>query len=176
MLVDILWDDYLEYLIRRGNLQKYYEYTRLWEILHNIEFTWIINRDKNRECDGIDMREDYYIPSRFLDQEDYFLNHWCSVMEMLVGLAIRVDNEFLGGDEPTPELFFMEMIDNLGLREFTTRHCSKNEVNRIIKKWLDRKFNKNGKGSPFPVRYDHRDQRRVEIWDQMNSYISENFI
>lgn len=173
-----LWDDYLQYLIWRCGLQRNNKYGRLYMVLHNIEFTWIIDRDDNREGDGVELRDDYDIPYPWRSVEsEAFFERPCSVMEMLVGLSIRVDNEFIGDPaEEHPEIFFMEMIKNLKLDRFIGDRYQKEDVIRIVKRWLDRNFDRDGRGSPFPVYKDHRDQRKLEIWDQMNSYINEKYM
>lgn len=175
--MDELWDDYLQYLLWRCNLQKKTEYSRLFEILHHINFDYIIERDENREEDGIYLREDYKIPNDFYsDLHEPFYCQKCSVLEMLIALAIRVDDEFIGDpSESHPEIFFMEMIKNLGLINFKKNHYKDDEVLFIIYQWMHRKFSCYGRGSPFPVKYDIRDQRKLEIWDQMISYINEKY-
>lgn len=172
-----LWDDYLQYLIWRGGLQKMTRYSRLFEILHDIKFTWVIERDDNREDDGVELRDDYDIPDGYSEEEDEaFMAHWCSVLEMMIGLAIRVDDEFIGDPaEEHPEDFFMEMIENLGLNIYKGNRYREDDVIKIVRRWLNREFDRKGNGSPFPVRRDRRDQRKLEIWDQMNSYINENY-
>ena len=136
-----------------------------------------MERDDNREEDGYDLRNEYNIPSEFsVEMKEAFFAHWCSVFEMLIGLAIRVDDEFIGDPaDEHPEDFFIEMLENLGLTKFVGRRYREQDVINIVQKWLERRFDKDGRGSPFPVRHDHRDQRKIEIWDQMNSYISENY-
>lgn len=175
--MDELWDDYFQYLIWLCRLEKEDAYAHLFEVLHHIDFTWILDRDDNRDEDGLDLRDDYTPPDDF-DTEtiESFYEQKTSVFEMLVALSIRVDNEYIGDPiEEHPEIFFMEMIKNLGLDCFKGKRYRDQDVIKIIKIWLDRKFKKNGVGSPFPVRKDSRDQRKLEIWDQMNSYISENY-
>lgn len=175
--MDELWDDYLQYLIWRGGLQKMTKFGRLFEILHHINFEYILERDENREGDGVELRDDYSIPYCFdVELEEAFYDQKCSVLEMLIALSIRVDNEIIGDpSKEHPEKFFMEMIENLGLDIFKGNQYRDADVIKIVRKWIDRKFNKNGIGSPFPLRYDCRDQRKLEIWDQMNAYISENY-
>lgn len=175
--MDEIWDDYLLYLIWRGRLSGFKKYGKLFEILHNIEFTWLIDRDENRESDGIELRGNYDIPYEIDERDEIeFENHWCSVLEMLIGLSIRVDDEFIGDPaEEHPEIFFMEMIKNLGLDIYKGSRFRKKDVHVIIEKWLNREFDKDGRGSPFPIKKDHRDQRNLEIWDQMNSYIFERY-
>lgn len=175
--LDELWDDYLEYLIWRCGLQKFAKYGKLFEILHNIEFTYILDRDGNRHDDGADLRFDYNIPDCFNENLDEdFYSHWTSVLEMLIALAIKVDDEIIGDpSEEHPEEFFMKMIDNLGLLKYKGNRYKEDNVIKIIDRWLNREFDRDGNGSPFPIKYNHRDQREVEIWDQMNAYISENY-
>lgn len=175
-----LWQDYLQYLIWVCHLERFQNYTRLFEMLNNLEFYWSIDRDDNRAGDGMELREDYNIPHDITfgerDLRIYFMEHPCSVLEMLIGLAIRVDEEYLGDpSDPHPEYFFWEMIKNLGLNEYTDRKFDVGSVKRRVSMWLDRRFTKNGLGSPFPVYNDDRDQRDLEIWDQMNSYINEKY-
>lgn len=175
-----LLKDYLQYLIWLCHLEKFKNYTRLFEELHNLWFYWSIDRDENRAGDGEELRDNYDIPLYITcgaeDLVDAFMNRQCSVLEALIGLAIRVDEEYLGDPmEPHPEEFFWEMIKNLGLSEYTNRRFDLELVRKRVAIWLDRHFTKNGLGSPFPVYNDDRDQRDLEIWDQMNSYINEKY-
>lgn len=179
-----LWEDYLQYLIYICHLEQFRNYTRLFEELHDSEFYYSIERDDNRAGDGTELRDNYDIPLDITcgdeDLVDEFMNRPCSILEMLIGLAIRVDEEYLGDPaDPHPEDFFWEMIKNLDLDCFTNGILQKRSNVDILKArirmWLDRRFAKNGLGSPFPVYNDDRDQRNLEIWDQMNSYINEKY-
>lgn len=175
-----LWEDYLQYLIWLCHLEKFRNHTKLFEELHDSEFYYSIERDENRAGDGMELREGYNIPHDITfgerDLRIYFVERPCSVLEMLIGLAIRVDEEYLGDpSDPHPEDFFWEMIKNLGLDGYTDGRFDVGSVERRVSMWLDRQFTKNGLGSPFPVYDDDRDQRNLEIWDQMNSYINEKY-
>lgn len=175
--MDELWDDYLQYLLWRGNLERLTRYGRLFEILHHMEFRYIIERDENRDADGADLRDGYDVPNDYsVEEDEAFMAHWTSVLEVLLALAIRVDDEYIGDpSEEHPEKFFMEMIKNLGLDIFKGNRYREDDVHRIVDKWLDRGFARNGVGSPFPLHHSRRDQRRLEMWDQMQAYISENY-
>lgn len=176
--MDELWNDYLNYLIWIGGLTEIASrYGRLFEILHHIDFKWILDRDENREADGIGLRDDFDLPHSCTMQEDEaFFARYCSVFEMMLALAIKVDDEFIGDPaEEHPEEFFMEMIKNLGLDKFKGERYKKADVIKIVNRWLDREFDSNGVGSPFPIRRSNQDQRKLEIWDQMNAYLNENY-
>lgn len=171
-----LWDDYLQYLIWRCRLERMTQYGRLFNILHNIDFKYVIERDENRYADGVELRDEYEIPNEYIDYDDDFFMKACSVFEMLIALAIRVDDEFIGDpSDECPDEFFMEMIKNLGLNRFKGNRYREDDVIKIINRWIRREFDRDGTGSPFPLRKTHEDQRKVEIWDQMNAYLSENY-
>lgn len=171
-----LWYEYLDFLIKKCGVRIGALYKDLLNILHNIRFTWEIGRDDNREADGVSLRDDFYIPDECSEYEIDFYERPCSVLEMMVALAIRVDNEYIGNPaESHPGPFFFEMIENLGLRRFIQGKYSEDDVYEIVERWLKREFDKDGKGSPFPVKHDRRDQRDLEIWDQMISYINEKY-
>lgn len=178
--MDEIWAEYLECLIDRCGLAKYKKYRKIFEVLHDIDYIYVMERDKNRLSDGLGLRRDFEnaIHDRYPHLVDEFHNRRCSVMEMLVALAIRVDTSILcdpmSGEE-TPYKFFMEMIENLRLDQFKGMHFDAHGVRLIISLWMRRNFKPNGEGSPFPVKNDDRDQRKLETWDQVNSYISENY-
>lgn len=177
-LKDKLWDDYGDWLVDRVGFKRKDRYFELFATLHNIPFRFYITLDKNREADGLDLREEFALSMGYPEVK---FDEGCSVLEMLVGLAIRVEREYIGDPkEEHPEGFFWEMIQNvLGMDKYW-RYCSgprysEAYVERIINTWLDRDFRYDGYGSIFPLKNPSRDQREVEIWDQMNEYLMENY-
>lgn len=174
-----LWDDYLQALLWIGGLEELGSgVVRVCEILHDMPFVWELERDENRAIDGMKLRNRYDIPLEYAEFEEEFYDADCSVLEMLLGLSIRVDDYIIGNPkEPHPEEFFLTMIQNLGLVRGRDLHiaCQDRTVRQRVKNWLHRWFSPDGKGSPFPLRRARLDQREVEIWDQMNAYVSENY-
>lgn len=167
---DNLWNDYREWLLDQVGfyqLKKGHSYNELMAFLHNTEFTAIIKRDENRIKDGLYLRRNYGVD---FNQEDFP----CSVLEVLVALAIRVEREYLGdpGNEH-PEHLFLEMIDNLGLSWYNDLRYREEKVYKIVSDWLERRFYSSGLGSICPLKGRTRDQRVVEIWDQMMAYINQ---
>lgn len=176
-----IWNDYRFWLMNRLRLNKRNKYSKLIALLHDIPYRYTIYGDRNREQDGVIQRE------YFLDEEGYFnrnmpdvstfLDKGCSVFEMLVAFAVRIENEWIGSPkDPRPDEFFFEMLDNLDiLMENKTFNAEK--VLRVVKTWLDRKFTYDGYGNIMPLRENRYDvdQREVEIWRQMTAYISENY-
>lgn len=145
------------------------------------EFIAIIEHDENRASDGIELREEYmreFDPDGYLD-----LDEDCSVLEMMIALAKRMDFETSDPNDPndvydTTSYWFWEMIENLGLIEFDDRSYvdldGQTYVEWILDGLIDRQYESNGDGGLFPLRDAHEDQRHVEIWYQMSAYLMEH--
>ena len=138
------------------------------------EFYSIVDGDDNREYEGQELRETF---------ADEFggavegIHGPCSVLEMLVALAIRIDRDIqpdLEDYDHTSEWFWL-MIGNLGLLEQTDDAIDYEEIDHILDKWLERDYEFNGEGGLFPLEYAEKDQRDVEIWYQMHAYLMENY-
>lgn len=170
-----IWAEYGDWLvkvrisfIRRG-------YSKLLYFLHQVPFTWIIKKDENRASDGKALRYDYL---KDMHLNNYSLNYFedCSVLEMLVALAIRADSEWVGDIfEDRPDRFLWIMLSNLGLNNETNSKIDYQKVSKIIYVWLNREYTCQGKGGLFPLKHTNYDQRTIEIWDQLIEYINENY-
>lgn len=177
---DIWWKEYKDWLIDRiGFYDEYYK--KLISELHDIPFTFLIEKDANRAEDGKYYRNEFLSSLHEDDRKyvldcGYFEQQPCSVLEMLVGMAIRIEDEYTGTPgEERPDLIFFDMVQNLRLSRFTDSNFDKEKVDEIVKKWLDRDFESSGLGSIFPLNHTKRDQKKIEIWDQAMEYLSENF-
>lgn len=166
------WNDYFDWLLERVCIErlrpvnKIKHYSFLFQQLMNTPFQVILDRDRNRISDGMDLRSEYGIA---------FYDRKCSVLEVLVALSIRIETEYLGepGNEH-PEEIFWEFLDNLDLTWYINRRYDEQKVGDILNRWMDRRFYSNGVGSICP-RKDRRgfvrDERDVELWDQVIGYI-----
>ena len=167
-----LWWEYGLWLVHRVGFRKF-GYMQLMDQLHNTPFIYILERDQNRADDGIVLREEFY-REKDIDIGVYDHRDDCSVLEMLVALAIRITDEYIGDPaEIHPEQIFWEMIGNLGLNWYRDKRYNDDDVEFILDDWLNRCFEPDGRGSIFPLKHPHQDQRRIEIWSQMNAYLSE---
>lgn len=173
-----------------GNAREWEEYERWLEtivasrskhngdgipffLFHN-EFTFRMSRDRNRAEDGVALRRKYLNAPRNPELPGWQTEP-CTVLEMLIALAIRVDNEYIGDpNRPNPGAFFWEMVENLRLIPILSAYGMR-ENRKKLRKWLDRGFEYNGFGSIFPLHQPRNDQREIEIWDQMNAYLFENY-
>lgn len=166
------WMEYLDWLIHRVGFRKK-GYYLLMKQLHDTEFVWLIERDKNRAGDGMNLRDEFF-EGMFDRSVSDLMGKECSVLEMLVALSIRIDDEYTGvpGD-PHPEEIFWELLCNLGLDRYDDKRFSEIDIFEQVERWLQRDFAYNGSGSIFPLKSTRRDQRDLEIWSQMQEYLSE---
>lgn len=167
-----IWEDYCDWLVEKVDFDGE-NYSKLVELLHNTPFIFLLERDEDRVDDALALRDEFF--SEFgLKYGDF--DRGCSVLEVLVALACRLDAEYIGDPaDPHPEMIFEEMLENLGLLRFKDRRFESNRVEEIVDRWIDRDFDFDGVGSPFPLLDARRDQREVTLWSQAMKYVSENY-
>lgn len=160
---------------------NYDSYNLLLRKLHRIKFYSKIQEDKNREADAYALREEFK-----KDYGDEFTNFSkidspdCSVLEVLVALACAIDSDVMCDPRERRGVpyWFWKMISNLGLWDASDDRFGLDGslyVDDTIERFLDRAYKRNGVGGLFPLRLSKKDQRKVEIWYQMHSYLNENY-
>ena len=172
---DRIQNEYFEWLcniVCKGKFSKSISYKKLLTRLHDTYFTYTIPRDRNRAEDGIYMRYHFSIDCNCRDAEDY-LDGPCTVLEMMVGLAVRCEDQFMTNTEygDRTSQWFWQMIVNLGLGGMTDDNYDRQEVDDIVWTFLNRRYDYDGKGGLFRVRDTKEDMRRLEIWYQLNRYL-----
>lgn len=172
---DRINDEYFEWLcelIDSKRFSKQVSYRKLLIHLHNIEFTWFIPRDDNRADDGIQLRRRFALVREDLSLQKY-LKGPCSVLEMMVALAIRCEetimDDVLMGNRTGQ--WFWGMVHNLGLSPMNDSKFDREFVDDIISRFLNREYEPNGKGGLFTVKHCDSDMRTVEIWCQLSWYL-----
>lgn len=170
---NLYFEEYFFYLLRIVKAKKE-QYSELLKTLHMEDYIWEVPEDRRRAMDGLSLREDFLADfCGLIDEEELisFQNFPCSVLEMLVALAIRVDEEYLSDlKEPHPEKIFWEMIDNLGLKKYENRAFLREKVKNVISHFL-----KKSRKTVFPCQKKWpKGYEKWEIWAQMTHYLSEN--
>lgn len=154
-----------------------HSYWGLMDILFNTEFIWSVDNDDNRAGDGLELRVEF----EDLTGEEACKDEPCSVLEMLIGLADRMDFALSnpGDRQSSLVVWFWEMLENLGLASFEDEDFfgrrAPNRIHFILDRWLNRRYGYSGEGGLFPLREPYKDQRKTEIWYQMQAYLLENF-
>lgn len=176
MINHYLENEYFEWMYDRvcgGRYAKSISYRKLLMYLHSKEFIFTIPKDKNRATDGIDLRRRFIFEKGYNQTDE--LDGPCSVLEMMVGLAIRCEESIM--DDPTvgdrTGQWFWGMMVNLGLGAMTDDRFDKQYVEECVIRFLNREYEANGRGGLFTVRHYNQDLRKVEIWWQMIWYLDE---
>lgn len=142
--------------------------------LHNTEFIFLNSNDANRAKDGINLRY-RFASTRNCRDRVHHLEGPCSVLEMMLALSIRCEEQFM--DDPDigdrTNQWFWEMVVNLGLGAMTDDKYDRDIVTDILDRFLNRDYAPNGKGGLFRVRHTDCDMRKIEIWYQMCFYLDE---
>lgn len=163
-------------LVCEGRFSKQISYKKLLMYLHTIEFRYQNPRDWNRAQDGKDLRYRYAIMNGYADSPEMITDELegpCSVLEMIMALAIRCEECIM--DDPhvgdRTSQWFWGMINNLGLGSMTDDRFDRQRADNVVRKFLDRKYEPNGRGGLFTIRNCDRDLRYVEIWTQLCWYL-----
>lgn len=127
--------------------------------LYSVPFHYAIDLDWNRAAAGLNLRDRFAYLGGVNDNVGPSKD--ASVLEVLIGLSLNMANQT--GEEPAK--WFWEMVSNL--------HLTTNHFKETLQIWMNRKFSYDGSGSPFPLRHPVKDQRQLQIWDQMACYLNE---
>lgn len=175
---DQVKNKYFEWLynyVCKGRVNNSISYKKLFTLLHDIEFTFYVRNDVNRARDGVDLRYRFAI---IMDDERVMdiLDGPCSVLEMIVALAIRCEETIMDdtryGDRTSQ--WFWNMLSNLGISYMTDDKFDKKVVIEKVYDFLERRYGPDGKGGLFYIKGCTDDLRDVEIWTQLCWYL-DNF-
>ena len=152
-------------------------YRRLFDYLHRIDFTFSIPMDGNRAEDGIDLRYRFGYENDIRDPiiMAYLDDRPCSVLEMLVALAMRCEEHIMRDPDAGNQTgrWFWIMLNNLGLNQMDDNNFDRHFVDDIVTRWMERKYDSDGNGGLFIIKNSRYDLRSIEIWYQMNWYLNE---
>ena len=153
-------------------------YRKLLYLLHDTDFFYTIPMDGNRAEDGTDLRYRFGYENAYEGPmiATYLDDRPCSVLEMMVALAIRCEEHIMCDPDIGNRTgqWFWNMIDNLGLSGMDDLQFDRNYAKRVVQKFLNREYKRNGEGGLFTVKHYRMDLRSVEIWYQMCWYLDEN--
>lgn len=156
---------------------KKLSYRKLMKHLHSIDFYYILAMDGNRAEDGTDLRYRFGYEHKYEGPmiASYLDDRPCSVLEMLIALAIRCEDQIMCNTDIGDRTgqWFWTMITNLNLASMNDDNFDPERVDIIIERFMSRKYGRNGEGGLFTVKHSRRDMRSTEIWYQMCEYIGE---
>lgn len=152
-------------------------YRKLLGLLHDTEFTYTMETDGNRYEDGVNLRYRFGYKNRVGSAviADYLDDRPCSVLEMMIALSIRLEEHIMGDPDVGDRTgqWFWDMIVNLGLGLMDDAGFYKDKALKNIRRFLDRNYERNGKGGLFTVDRCRYDLREIEIWYQACWHLNE---
>lgn len=161
-------------LVCKGRYANANSYRELLLYLHDVEFTYRKVNDADRAADGVNLRRRFALQTDdyYYDVMDY-LEGPCSVLEMMVALAIRCEETIM--DDPQigdrTGQWFWKMIVNLGLGSMTDNRFDESYTEEVVANFLTRRYEPDGRGGLFVVRNCDCDFRKMTIWSQMMQYL-----
>lgn len=171
-LAEVIQIEYYHWLI---NLINPRDHNKLLEWMMNQTYTWVVPMDENRAADGEELRH------RFLYENGYvgydLPNDPCTLLEFFVGVANKANDIMADGEDDDLAPWFWLFMVNLELDEYIDDIFEANygQITRKLHVFLERKYAKNGVGGMFPMENSRTDQRKIEIWYQLNGYLNEYY-
>lgn len=144
--------------------------------LHHHYFEPKLRLDENREGDGRSLRDRFESESNFIDYSPLHTVR-CSWLELLIGLADRIN--YIMSDHPKSSIshWFWIMVDNVGFQILPTDHpdfkISEKTNEMLLDRLTNRMYGSDGTGGLFPLKKAKINQRNVEMWYQMQAWIQE---
>jgi hypothetical protein len=178
---DYVNNEYFEWLSDLVCGERYsgqVSYRKLLIFLHDTSFRYSIPMDANRAADGVDLRRRFALSRRDLPDAERYLDAPCSVLEMMVALSIRCEEDIMDDPEIGDRTgqWFWGMVVNLGLGSMVDARFQRYHAYEAIERFLNREYESNGKGGLFTIYNCADDLRDVEIWNQLNWYIDSKYM
>lgn len=170
--INNMYFEWMYYLVCEEDMS----YRKLFYLLHDIDFTYTIDMDGNRFDDGVDLRYRFGAETGCDEREiaRYLDIRPCSVLEMLIALSIRLEEHIMADPDVGNRTgkWFWAMMSNLKLDKMDDSMFERNRVKKVIQKFLDRDYARDGAGGLFRIKNCKYDLRDVEIWYQANWYLN----
>lgn len=174
---DLLEERYFRWLYDHiGNHKQRQPNMTYWNLarqLHKKEFLYDIANDDNRWEDGIELRNEFQAKHSRRPISAIWLGLGCSMLEMLIALSNRLEFQTDG----VARLWFWHLMENIGIAQFNDEvydDKAAKAIDEAMERVILRTYSYSGEGGLFPLTRADRDQRELEIWFQMHSYLLED--
>lgn len=173
---------YFMYLCEKVGLNKVYDdeygYLNVANVMNSIPFNILIPMDINRAIDAEKERE-FYVNET--GGRDILSNangqNPPSILEVLVALCEKITNDAPESSGDATEWFFRIMKNlKIDIPDENWNADTTAYVEDRLLTFNKRQYRGNGLGGAFPLRNPRGDQRKVELWYQMQAYLIENYI
>lgn len=167
-------------LLAIPNKETREKYSILLNKLFETTYFNTLELDENRIIDAVNLRGLYAeVKEKYWDPDNYqneLEDKPCSVLEVMVALARRVEDQIMTDLDISNHagFWFMSMIKNLGLEELTDDSWYESKFSAVMTIFLNRLYDPNGKGGNlFIVEKPREDMRTTDIWYQCMWWLDE---
>ena len=169
MEIEPIEDIYFNWLCAKVSVTIPNVFFSLMRILHQTEFVCVVQGDKNRAEDGLELRDAFLSEANWRRDSEWY-GQPASIFEVLIAFAHRASFQT---DTPVKE-WFWHFLTNLELNEYRQVYESDiPKIEEILGTFVWRTYDENGRGGLFPLRRARRDQREIEIWYQFCDYLED---
>ena len=151
-------------------------YDILLEQMFRKEYYYTVDYDENRAEDGLYLRERYL--NSISGRNGTVPEGPCSFLEFVIGISIRLEGMLIDGEPIHISEYFWELVSRLRLTEYTNDMYGDDStqfvVDAIMTDLMDRNYDRCGSTGLFPLRPPCRDQRKTEVWYQLNAFLLEH--
>jgi hypothetical protein len=164
--------EYLKWLILQVGNETVDDIYPVCTQMHQKGFVWFVANDENRLQDGVDLRLEFLYETGKNAPNEALRTLQVSVLEVLVALSRRMEFALDGNAFD----WAWVLMQNLGLDKF--RGCltlrKRDQVDEILEALIWRNYDADGQGGFFPLAWPNEDQTKIEIWYQLQNWISEH--
>ena len=171
--ISLTKENYLRWLepqLRSEHDNQSKSYWDLLNVMFEREFGWIMEMDKNRIDDGLDLRVEFarehrYSPASLPDMGP------CSFLEVLIGLSRRL--AFIAGGEAPG--WAWQLLGNLEFHRLSDPFTrpKQRKAQAVMDTVIARTYLPDGTGGFFPLAWPDDDQTKIELWYQLNAFVEE---
>lgn len=163
---------YLDWLAKHITPNRQRNFDELFRIMHEKEFVYVIANDDSRMQDAHDVRLDYFREFQVKPYVTTDVLGPISVLEILIALSKRMSFMTIA----TPGDLAWGLLQNLELNGYSGRVSRRQaeEIDDILERLIWRQYTPDGQGGFFPLAWPEEDQRSIELWYQMATYLAEN--
>ena len=177
--MDDITERYFQWICHIAMNGEAENYQRLLRFLYEKKYRYRYPIDANRESDGIDLRYRFgYLfdipPAAITCELD---NTQCSVLEMMVALALRCEENILRDFDAGDQTYkwFKNMIKSLGLLDQNDTAFNLYYTNMHLEMFMNGDYSWNGAGGLFYLRNPPGDMRYTDVWTQAMWWVDEQF-
>jgi hypothetical protein len=174
-------EGYFEWLWQRSEMGP--KYHKLLTFLYTIKYVPMLVDDENRRTDGNALIEVYCQEMGYdLPPVEEFDFSGCTVLEMLLALADRINNELIGDPETNhAPIWFEQMLENLGIYQYDDDHWDEKACAVKVWNWMHKRGNVHLFCAPFSKKKGEKgekslDFRKISEWELVNLSLNSQFL